>query len=1104
MRLRPLSAISCALTAALLSAACGDDTEVCPAPLATCGDTCVDLASDPANCGACGSACDDGLFCSAGACKDTCDEALTRCDDSCYDTAHDPRHCGGCGNECAAGEVCSMGTCGVACLGGTTQCGVICASLDVDPNNCGGCGVACGNGEVCEDGACVLGCGAGEQACGGVCIDVTADEENCGDCGTTCGAMQVCVTGACADSTPLVVMQSASYAGVTPRDLLLVDEYDYGTHVQLNATSFGTDTVTDYVVGPTGDVVFIGAQDTEGVFELYLLPAGGAAQVKLSQTLVTGGNVTDLVLSTDGGRVVYRADADTDGTFELYTVTLGNPGAAVKLNGALTTDGDVAGDYALSADGSRVAYRADQDTDGLMELYTTLVVTPASNAKVNAPIDPAGGIDGFAIDGDGTSFLYAYDDDTNVQLYAVESSALETATKVHPDITEGWVSQIAFTPDGTHAVYVADLDDGALRLYATALSALGTATRLNQTLESNEDVYDFLLPADSTRVVFRSQVNEGDVGLFVVDLASPGDAVELSDPSEPVSVGRYLLSGDDSALFFVSSGGGKGVAEIGGGGAQDALYHVDMANPGIQTKLNHPLESNAYVDDELAVAHDGSRVFYLATDATFSLHAYMVAVAEPGAAIDLSPPLRTFGSSVADVVIAESKAYYRGDYEVDERYDIYQVDVAGGPSMKVTPPLDPATEIDQLAVSPDGTKVAYRADAETPGQRELFFVDTTNLGVAIKLSGALTESGDVHDFQFAPDSSGVLYRADATTPEQDELYWVDFANPGVAVLVSGNVAGRPDADVSAYAMASDASFAVFTADTVYDDEPTLFIAALPTGTVTQLSTDVSTSSVADFVISHDDTFIVYRADETTDGQLELFAVDALTTSPTPSTPLSLPLANLSADVNGGYRLTADDTTVFYIGDADVAGQKELFYVDFVNDTAGQIGADPPAASASFDVYDFVLSSDDAHLVYRANHTDNGRNELWYVDLTNPTASTKVNSPAPNDANDLSNNYAILPSNDGVVYRGDLLASSRDEVFYTAFSELGVSTRVHPNLSSALDVFEMVVSPNGGILLRGEVFVNWTELYAADLSALGTASRISTPWPATDIVDIQRF
>ncbi len=96
----------------------------CLPPLSMCGGVCVDMQSDPENCGTCSNKCGGALsggdYCNSGACKPKpltgttgCSSSQLQCGNSPYSCSgtDDPYHCGSCSGDCGSGGWCAMGSC---------------------------------------------------------------------------------------------------------------------------------------------------------------------------------------------------------------------------------------------------------------------------------------------------------------------------------------------------------------------------------------------------------------------------------------------------------------------------------------------------------------------------------------------------------------------------------------------------------------------------------------------------------------------------------------------------------------------------------------------------------------------------------------------------------------------------------------------------------------------------------------------------------------------------------------------------------------------------------------------------------------------------------
>jgi len=87
------------------------DVPDCAGSTVACGQSCVDLLTDPASCGGCGVTCEADEYCSAGACSGSCAEGALACGRSCVDPLNDSAHCGGCDQPCGSGFQCVEAAC---------------------------------------------------------------------------------------------------------------------------------------------------------------------------------------------------------------------------------------------------------------------------------------------------------------------------------------------------------------------------------------------------------------------------------------------------------------------------------------------------------------------------------------------------------------------------------------------------------------------------------------------------------------------------------------------------------------------------------------------------------------------------------------------------------------------------------------------------------------------------------------------------------------------------------------------------------------------------------------------------------------------------------
>lgn len=245
MKLGPSLAVSLAslLAAATIPGACGNDGIVggsCRRGLSNCSNHCVNLETDPDNCGRCGKRCADGIACLKGLCgvngdggwggedgyagsgnhrRDGGYSGTTDVDGGTetdgfveFDVRYPDGTAGGAtstnsgsgstSTNPGSGSTSTNPGSGSTSAGGTSSSSVdICTPPYDTAQNCGECHHVCTYpNRVCApvEGAysCVPLCELPLVECNSTCVDLNSDSDNCGQCGRACPSA-ICQGGQC-------------------------------------------------------------------------------------------------------------------------------------------------------------------------------------------------------------------------------------------------------------------------------------------------------------------------------------------------------------------------------------------------------------------------------------------------------------------------------------------------------------------------------------------------------------------------------------------------------------------------------------------------------------------------------------------------------------------------------------------------------------------------------------------------------------------------------------------------------------------------------------------------------------------------------------------
>ncbi len=473
---------------------------------------------------------------------------------------------------------------------------------------------------------------------------------------------------------------------------------------------------------------------------------------------------------------------------------------------------------------------------------------------------------------------------------------------------QGDVQFFTLSPDGSHAVYLADHDtDSVYELYSAPLAG-GTPVKLNSTLVPGGSVHiSFQISADSSRVVYLAdQDTDGIFELYSVTI-SGGTPVKLNGALVPGrSVLDFQISADSSRVVYRADQDADDVFE---------LYSVPLAG-GTAVKLNSTLVSGGWVLGIFQISADSSRVVYRADQSTDGVYEIYSVPLAGGTPVKLNGTLVSGGSVESDfrISVDSSRVVYRSYQDNNYIYELFSVPLVGGAQVKLNNALVSGGDVFNFQISADSSRVIYRADQDTDNVNELYSV-AINGGTPVKLNGALVSGGDVMSgFQISAVGSRVVYQADQSTDNTFELYSVAI-NGGTPVKLNGTLVSGGDVE-GTFQISADGSCVVYQADQDADNTLELYSVAISGGSPVKLnSTLVSGGNVNDFQLSADGSRVVYRADQITDNAFELYSVAI-----TGGTPVKLNGALvMGGNVLSGFLISADSCSIVYRAAQERAG-----------------------------------------------------------------------------------------------------------------------------------------------------------------------------------------
>lgn len=878
--------------------------------------------------------------------------------------------------------------------------------------------------------------------------------------------------------------------------------------VQLNDTLVSPGAVGTNGFSPDGNwICYAADQDRDDVFELYSVPVVGGAVVKLNRELTGGEDVKGFKISDDNRHVVYLVDlAESTSQMYLYSVPIGG-GESVRLNPLLEgPQGGVATDFQISADSSRVFYRASHAPSFFMGFYSVPIGGGAA-VRIDGN-HPSGGISYFKLSQDGQRWFYWAGD----ALYTVPIGGGEPVFLSSGNPSRG----VFLTPDDSHVAFslgrnfwsvpIAGGDpilltpnnppdqfaglakiapDGGRFTYGIRIDGVigydlysipvggGNPTPLS--VPGAGGVVSHEITTDSSRVIysyrdgaeyhlFSVPIGGGaplrlGLGLFsngfriagshVVFLASqePGGPTELY--RVPVSGGAVSrmngpLSGSDEVFIFQCSPDLQTVLYATGTGFTEStgLYSVPITG-GIPVKLNGAIGSPVHLGGVWSFNEDSSLVLYTWANGLSGRELFLVSIAG-GPTRKVNSPLVAGGRDRFDYKLSPDGKWvvYRVDSDTVGIFELYCVSVDGGPEIKLNGPLEGDDGVEEFWITPDSLRVLY-SDPNGLLSLALHSVPIAG-GDPIQLNGSLNKASRLRDpVEFSPDSNWVIYRAHPDVILEFELYRSPVAGGASVKLNAPLVSGG---DVVAFKFASNETV-IYRADQETDQLIELYSVPIEGGVATKLSNSVSGGGVQDFLIVPDGTRILYRADQNGDGILQVLSI-ALGGGAAVDLEARLTATNF---FENEIHVTPDSTRAVYWTDTLQDGQYDLCSILVGGGESVKLGGPLTPFTRRIREFNYSrVSPNSQSVVFVSDQEGNGDYGLFSVPITGGP-NIKLSGSASLRSGDFGV-FRISPDSSRIVYRSQDVLEDVIELNSVPIDG-GDSVKLNPPLLSGGEVSE---------------------------------------------------
>jgi len=836
------------------------------------------------------------------------------------------------------------------------------------------------------------------------------------------------------------------------RVVFLADDDGDGTGALYSTASDGTLATVRLANGlATGSFLELGEAD-RAVYvteDLYSVPIDGSSSpMALNAPLPDDSFVLWPRISPLGARAVYFvghgfSQPNSRRYFlRLHSAPVSAGAPAVELSGSIDPEVGLLPWFDVSPDGTQVVFATDRHYEEPQRVF--VVPTDGSGPARELPV-PATSVVGFLcflFDGDGSHVFYVADQEEamHFELFTVATDGSQPPRKLSGPLAPSgnvgriWVgswpdgywfftpTSLLLTGDGSRIVYEADAEtDERFELYSVPVDGSAPAVRISSA--SDRDLFLAGQSGSAARVIYTAEEDTDTQGLFSVPIDGSRAPVRLSGPmAAGGGVVAAVVSEDGQRVVYSADQDVAGRYEL-------FSAPIDGGAPAI--RLNSAFAPGGSLFEEYGFALLDELVVYQADQEVDGLFGLFAVPIEGGPVRGLAP------GPVADFTAGDKHAFFR-----DERHELFSVSTAGDsrPVRLHELPTSTVGDVEGFDLSPDGSRVAYRAAQEPAEAVELYSTDSSGKGGPVQLHPDLLPGRRVSHQRFTPDGSRLVFVADLETPGAFELFSV--RPDGMEQPVRLGALKPLGLTEAPFLIGPDGVHVLFPGAST---ERPLFSVRVD-GTTPPVRLGSTQLPIERGVRISQDGLLVAFLDQGQD-HAQLFTVP--TDGSTPAVRVSLESQRVQED----FVLTPDGRFALFV----VRPGRSRLWVAPADGSSVPLPLSP-GLQADGSITAFAVDAASTRAVYLADQERDEVFELYSVPLDASAPAVKLSAPLAAEGDVIA--FQVSPRGERVVYRSDPFVDERLELFSVPLDGSRPPVKLNGPLSAGGDVRSFQISPDG--------------------------------------------